>query len=323
MKKKALIVGINYVGTGTELRGCINDARNMQAMLAARGFEIEMCLEKDATTQGIKDGLARLTSNASVGDTLVFHYSGHGSQWPSKNEPDGFEEIICPIDLNWRDKVITDDTLRAIFNQVPNGVNVTVVLDCCHSGTGLDQTATYVKKKPRAKAEKALAAEMETRGSRYLPPPANIAEMLEGTELVQWSTSRDVNASALLIAGCRADQTSADAFIDGSFQGAASAAMLSALKANPKITYAQLIEEMNDYMQVRRFEQEPQLDGFPGLYNLEFLSSFVADGLVDSVLGNTVVEIPDTVPSYSVPEKDNSVVFLALGIIGLLIMFAL
>ena len=31
--KKALLIGINYVGTENELNGCINDVKNMKTML--------------------------------------------------------------------------------------------------------------------------------------------------------------------------------------------------------------------------------------------------------------------------------------------------
>ena len=31
--KRALLIGINYVGTNAALRGCVNDARNVRAHL--------------------------------------------------------------------------------------------------------------------------------------------------------------------------------------------------------------------------------------------------------------------------------------------------
>lgn len=268
MAKKALIVGINYVGTGNDLRGCINDAYNMKTLLETQGFAVEMMLEEAATTAGMKAGMQRLVAGAVPGDVLVFHYSGHGSQLPSRVEADGFEEILCPIDLNWTTKVVTDDDLRAVFNSVPNGVNTTVVLDCCHSGDGLDQTHHLSPVKD--------AAPVQVEGGRFLAPPADVEGVLKERALVQWSTSRDINSSAVLIAGCRSDQTSADAFINGMPQGAATAALIAAVKANPSITYQQLIVSMNDYMVRNRYTQRPQLDGSPALYDKTFLSTFVS-----------------------------------------------
>jgi hypothetical protein len=305
--KKALVVGINYVGTGNDLRGCINDATNMQALLQSRGFAVEMMLEKAATTAGIKDGLKRLVTGAVPGDVVVFHYSGHGSQLPSKVEADGWEEIICPIDLNWTTKVITDDTLRQIFNAVPNGVNTTVILDCCHSGDGLDQDV-------HLSPVKSLVAPVVA-GGRYMAPPPNVVASLEGRELVDWTTEKDINASALLIAGCRSDQTSADAMIDNVPQGAATASILAAAKSNSAITYKQLIESTNQYMVTNRYEQRPELDGFSGLYDEVFLEPFGTVIAADPVA--TPVATTPATPAIPSSSNHSTPLIVAIGAIVL------
>jgi len=79
-----------------------------------------------------------LVRGAKAGDVLFFHYSGHGSQLPNFNpnvdyEPDGLDEILCPIDLDFKSKVIKDDDFKKIVKNVPKGVNLTVILDCCLS----------------------------------------------------------------------------------------------------------------------------------------------------------------------------------------------
>ena len=173
MVQKALIVGINKY-PGAALQGCVNDALGMEAMVKDHfGFtNIRLLLDEQATTANIKDGLTWLVQGAQPGDVLLFHYSGHGSQIRDtsnlENEPDGLDEIICPIDLDWNTKIITDDYLKWAFDQVPAGVNLTVVLDCCHSGTALDQLNTY---QPYGIGEARTMAMMYEKGSRYLPPP--------------------------------------------------------------------------------------------------------------------------------------------------------
>jgi metacaspase-1 len=295
MVKKALIVGINYAGTGNDLQGCINDAHNMEALLESQGFVVETLLEKQATTAGIKAGLQRLTTGVVPGDVIVFHYSGHGSQMPSSVEADGYEEIICPIDLNWTTRVITDDDLRRVFHAVPNGVNTTVILDCCHSGDALDQNDHLISTRTATKAS--------IEGGRYMTPPAGVVEDLADRELVDWNARKDINASALLIAGCRSDQTSADAYINGTYQGAATASILAAFKRDPNITYADLIESMNDYMVDYGYEQRPQLDGFFGLHGEVFLKPF---GSADQPAADPVVEPaeePVEPPAVVVPSN--------------------
>lgn len=305
MTKRGLIVGINYTGTGNDLQGCINDALNMQALLSSRGFDhLELLLEKDATTAGIKAALARLVAGAVPGDVLVFHYSGHGSQLPSKLEADGFEEIICPIDLNWTTRVITDADLKQVFNGVPKGANTTLILDCCHSGDALNQDVGD----SIGTASKAIEPPVD---GRYLAPPASIEAKLGDRALVDWQASRDVNDSALLIAGSHANQTSADAYIDGVHQGAATYALLQAVKANPNITYKQLVDEMTGFMVTGGYTQRPELDGYPGLYPEIFCQPF---GWADTTATPAEVVIAAAAPVHAAPSETPPVTNLIGGI---------
>jgi metacaspase-1 len=315
MKKKALIVGINYTGTGNALKGCLNDAKNMQALLESRGFtEIKPVLEKEATTAGIKAGLEWLVADTQPGDVIVFHYSGHGSQLPSSVEEDKWEEIICPVDLNWTDKVITDNTLREIFDKVPNGVNTTLVLDCCHSGTMLDQNQTMGGTKEIAPALK------KEKGSRYLKPPAKIAKQVAKGKLVDWETSKDVNATALLIAGCHASQTSADAVIDGVPQGAATSSLLKAVAADSAISYRSLVTNMQGYMVQKGFKQIPQLDGAESLYDQIFLEPFSFAVPAEPVA--PVIDTPAGPVVESLESSDKTKPLLIIGaIIALIVLF--
>ena len=127
--KKALLVGINwYPDPRNELKGCVNDVRQMADTLKSRyGFPgdgtMRILTDARATTKAILDGLAWLTAGASPGDSLVFHYSGHGSQVPDKNgdeTSDRLDEILCPYDLDW-DHPLTDDDLASACANVPPG----------------------------------------------------------------------------------------------------------------------------------------------------------------------------------------------------------
>lgn len=316
--KRAFIVGINYVGSAAELRGCINDARNMENLLKKQmGFdEVKLCLENDATTAGIMNGLKWLVSGAVPGDVLVFHYSGHGSQVRSNTEPDALDEIICPIDLDWKTRVIKDDDLKAIFNTVPNGVNITIILDCCHSGSGLDQADTLFSARDllgglgdsteaRSLAVSELGLNPEEGISRYLPPPPEALAEIEEKEMHirEWKTSRDVNRTALLIAGCLPNQTSADAYIAGEYQGAATFSLMQAL-AQGKKTYRQIAEHMSGFMQANGFTQRPQLDGHPSLYDQIFLEPWGFGGGVSQVPApGTWKNPPDGQTQLAQPKK--------------------
>lgn len=310
-KKKALIVGINYEGTSSELRGCINDAKFMESMLRVTYdlTDIKMLLEKDATTANIIRELEWLVDGAEPGDVLYFHYSGHGSQIfdASGDEADRFDEIICPVDIDWVTKVIRDDDLKRIFDRVPTGVNLTVSLDSCNSGTGLDQMESL-------QVYGVGAARGDFTG-RYMPPPAEIAEMIaaaHATAKAREVQSRDVNSSALLISGCQAQQTSADAYINGMWQGAATYAMRTALTQDKRMSYRTLVRSMNDEMIARGFTQRPELNGSKLLYDQPFLSTFAELGVPES---------PVTVqpaPSEAAAKKDSTNLWVVAAVIAFL-----
>ena len=142
--KKAVLIGINAY-KGSPLRGCINDVIVMQQLLVKQfGFKqenIRILTDKEATKANIINNTKWLTQGVTSGDSIVFHYSGHGSQvmvddWSSSDETDGRDEILCPIDLNWKDP-LRDHELGNYFKRVPKDCTTLVVLDCCHSGTGL------------------------------------------------------------------------------------------------------------------------------------------------------------------------------------------
>lgn len=270
--KRALIVGINYVGTGNDLRGCINDANNIKNMLTnTYGFtDINMLLEKEATTDNIKDKLNWLVSGCRPGDVLYFHYSGHGSQLADTSdpdvEPDGLDEIICPIDLDWKTKVITDDYMKWVFDKVPSGVNLTVVLDSCHSGTALDQASAYQSKREYIKS---------IESSRYIAPPPDIQKLNDDVELLKDRSvqTRSVDETSLLISGCAADQTSADAVIGNVPQGAATYSLIKTVNDNKgNVTHRSLIDGMNKYLATNGFSQCPELNGHSSLYDNKFLA---------------------------------------------------
>lgn len=71
----------------------------------------------------------------------VFHFSGHGTQVVDTNgdESDGMDEAICPLDFE-TNGFITDDELRECLPL--HGITL-MVLDCCHSGSGVDLPFAY------------------------------------------------------------------------------------------------------------------------------------------------------------------------------------
>ncbi len=170
MARSAVLVGINdYGGTGN-LQGCVNDVTNVRHILKTYfGFlnsEIRVLVDQRATKVNIIDRLEKMVANAKRGDHLVFHFSGHGSQIRDRGEQDELndhlDELLCPHDMDWDGNFIIDDQLRSIFSKLPASVSLEVILDCCHSGTGL---RSFDFGRPAA-----LGPEHPTH-NRFLPPP--------------------------------------------------------------------------------------------------------------------------------------------------------
>ena len=149
-EKYALLVGIdNYGGKLPALSGCVNDVNDMRSVLCD-SFDftndpehVLVLVNAQATRDAIISAFKRqLIDNARKhpDGIFVFEFSGHGSQVKDTNgdEEDGWDETIVPIDSRTPGHFdIIDDELAALLQQLEAyTANSTIILDCCHSGTG-------------------------------------------------------------------------------------------------------------------------------------------------------------------------------------------
>jgi hypothetical protein len=278
MVRRALLIGINkYQVAGADLRGCVNDVKDVRdALIEFYGFkkaDIAVLVDGDATKKSIEAGVKTLMRSSKKGDVAVLHYSGHGSHVPDDNtdEADGRDEILCPTDLDWKDP-LRDDWLRRTLDAVPAGARLTVIMDCCHSGTN-----TRAILPPDAPVKE-----------RYLPSPWGLAAAESRRSLPKKVMSelrrsprrtrqaRDVVAAELpevLITGCRDTQTSADAFINGRYNGALTFALVDAIrKSKGRLTYRELHDRALRVLKTRKFDQVPQLEGRTAHFDLPLFS---------------------------------------------------
>lgn len=241
-RRKALIIGINYKGTRAELRGCVNDAKNIKKLLLEHGFQDDsthmvMLVDEGSSTRkngnlptkaNIIRGMQWLVQGASKGDVLFFHFSGHGAQTPDEtgHEADGFNETILPLDYQ-RAGQITDDVIWNILVwPLTSGVRLTAIMDCCHSGTGLD-----------------LPYEFKFQTGRW-------------TEEVNPAHSC---GDVIQFSGCEDSQTSADAYEMKQAGGAMTQSFIAAYRQNPMATYPDFVRLIHENLRRRKFKQRPQL----------------------------------------------------------------
>jgi hypothetical protein len=150
-KRTAFLVGINYTGTINELYGCINDTKNVEDLLKNKYNFANVALLNDETAekptkQNILKGLQTLLANTESGDTAFFMFSGHGTGTAdlNKDETDGQDELIVPIDAFSMNTCILDDELnKLIRNTLKPGAKLVALFDSCFSGTMLDLRYTY------------------------------------------------------------------------------------------------------------------------------------------------------------------------------------
>jgi hypothetical protein len=139
-QRLALCVGVDDYAD-SPLSGCVADARMWADTLRRLGFEQPLLLlDQQATRAAILDALAGLLSSSRAGDVVVFQFSGHGTQVPDTqgdeaagDTPD-MDEALCPHDMD-SGALVIDDDLADVLARTPAGVNATLFIDCCHSGT--------------------------------------------------------------------------------------------------------------------------------------------------------------------------------------------
>ncbi|EHA8590904.1 putative Metacaspase-1 [Cocos nucifera] len=149
-KKRALLIGVSYRTRRYELKGTVNDVNCMRYFLCERwGFPSECVLvltEAQAdpyripTKENVRMAMRWLMMGCQAGDSLVFHFSGHGIQKPDTNgdEVDGYDEALCPLDFETCGVIVDDEINETLVRPLPRGAKLHAVVDACHSGTILD-----------------------------------------------------------------------------------------------------------------------------------------------------------------------------------------
>ncbi|MCD2185202.1 caspase family protein [Rhizobium sp. GN54] len=137
--KRALCVGIDGYKT-KPLRYCVADAKKWDEELSSLGFDVLKLHDDEASRDRILDELAAMVKRSSPGDVLVFQYAGHGvlSPYADLDPATADDNAIVPIDGE-TGQLIFDYEMRHLFGNLPEMVNLTCFMDCCHSETNTRQ----------------------------------------------------------------------------------------------------------------------------------------------------------------------------------------
>ncbi len=234
MTRKALVVGIDkYWDPKWNLQGCTMDAAVMSGVFQDHfdfpGDNIRVLMNERATQKSILSRLEWLVDGAKPGDVLAFFYAGHGSQVRDRDGDelqDHMDEILCPHDLNWDDP-LTDDILHSYFKKVPKGVNLTVIFDCCNSGTGTRSFWAPVSE------EGEVLGETEYRKVRFIRPPIDIEHRSRGMAPLantRYLGQAQDGTEHIVFAACQPHQQAQEVRIGGDVRGAFSYYLVRTLK---------------------------------------------------------------------------------------------
>lgn len=148
MNRLGLLIGSDHGG----LRGVGHDLVAMADALRARGFDVRECPPVQATRAGILAAYEGIIADAGPGDAVVVYYSGHGGSTgpPQAGSPQPGPPQTGPYRPAELQYIVPTDYARSTADDF-RGItaaelsvlqsrlvavtrNVTVILDCCHSG---------------------------------------------------------------------------------------------------------------------------------------------------------------------------------------------
>ena len=275
----ALLVGINQYHPRSHvphLKGCVNDILGMQAYLEGRlstdDFHLQMqtLLDAQATRQNIIDGFRQHLSQAKSDDVVLVYYAGHGAQ---ASAPEAFwpvspsrmmETLVCydsRIDRDHWD--LADKELAQLISEIARSQpHITVVLDCCHSGSGTRTIVGTRRAEPDFRerplesflltVEEANAIEKQTKdqqantsGTRSLSPAG-----------MQLPAGRHV-----VLAACQNIEEAKEYLGSGQPRGAFSYFLQASLtKSSGRLSYRDLFKRTSALIHSNTPAQSPQLD---------------------------------------------------------------
>ncbi|VDC04283.1 unnamed protein product, partial [Peniophora sp. CBMAI 1063] len=280
---QALVIGIDQYQEAppiNNLTGAVADAKSMYEYLHHElnvpAEQIVKLHNKDATRDAILKQIRALStrrrttsSSRSVpvkkGDPIIIYFAGHGA---SGKAPDGWVtetgnvSMLVPYDGSPKDasRNILDRTIGALLHELAEGGqnssglgdNITVIFDCCHSGSG-------TRKLELEHATPHLERGFELDADTVIPP--NLDEDIWGVVYNGRSTDTPSGfafsgtRSHVLLAACRESEKAYESYCRGIFTQTL-LAELRRIKTD-KITYQGLMQRVVKPIS----NQNPQCEG--------------------------------------------------------------
>ncbi len=276
----ALLIGINQYER-FPLGGCVNDMNAMEDYLRQKtGFDHQILTiqDKKATKQAIVTGFREHLSKASPTDTVLFYFSGHGTQenadpiWTTDTD-EGLECLVCYNGNTQKssDYLLADKELRYLIHDVSEktGAHVVTMFDCCHSGDNTRSMATEVFRGADTNERRVW-----DRNSEFFPKRAwdgfIFSDVIPYEEAKKSPGAFLPEGAHVQLSACESDEVALE--VGG--QGVFTKNLLKVLeKAGGDISYQSLRSRVRQYMKFG-FDQKPKI------------SVVLNTGLLDSIFLN-------------------------------------
>uniref|UniRef100_A0A6C0DAL5 Peptidase C14 caspase domain-containing protein n=1 Tax=viral metagenome TaxID=1070528 RepID=A0A6C0DAL5_9ZZZZ len=271
MKKRALLIGINYINNPDYgLSGCIDDicyARNM--LIDAYGYNKSniIMLRDDTENPGLMptyENIIRELNNivSTNSDEIWIQYSGHGTQLQNKTDKSLIDDVIVPIDFY--NNYIFDSDIYKILLKI-RGCAI-LLFDCCHSGSIGNLPWTFML-------------------SNNSKNDTNIITINNNNTMT--------NPNIYLISGCKDNQTSSDAFNKELSQdvGVFSNALNECLRdSNHQIDIMTLYKNICKKIIAAGYSQRPVLSCSTNTPNYMFSRYCEPNAKINAIITNSVKE---------------------------------
>lgn len=221
-KGMSLHIGLNHVdpdhyqGWAGQLKGCEQDAHDMEAIAHKQDFATNLLLNEKATAENVMVAISTAAGQLKSGDIFLLTYSGHGGQVPDTNG----DEAEDQYDETWvlYDRQLVDDELFALWGRFETGVRVLMVSDSCHSGSvarefmqGPLDGSPAATNLPRPRAMPEAVRDRTYKANQALYDQIQAAN--------PQGERAGIGASVILISGCQDNQVSLDGDKNGLFTG--------------------------------------------------------------------------------------------------------
>lgn len=184
MKKRALLIGINYLNIPEyRLSGCIDDICNARNMLidAYGYYKSNIIMLRDDTENPVlmptyENIIRELNDIASSdSDEIWIQYSGHGTQFQNKTDKLLMDDVIVPIDF-YKNYIFDYDIYKILLKIRGRAI---LIFDCCHSGSIANLPWTFT---------------------------------VNNKNIITTNNNTMTNPNIYLISGCKDNETSSDDF---------------------------------------------------------------------------------------------------------------